>query len=76
MIYLLFIQIFIISNGVDTKYFANGDQELNYGFTFYWTDVNNERINNLEHFCLTFLDRCQIGKVIARYMILNQTEKM
>ena len=71
-----FIQIFIISNGVDTKYFANGDQELNYGFTFYWTDVNNERINNLEPFCLTFLDRCQIGKVIARYMILNQTEKM
>ena len=71
-----FIQIFIISNGVDTKYFANGDQELNYGFTFYWTDVNNERINNLEHFCLTFLDRCQVGKVIARYMILNQTEKM
>lgn len=71
-----FIQIFIISNGVDTKYFANGDQELNYGFTFYWTDVNNERINILEHFCLTFLDRCQIGKVIARYMILNQTEKM
>ena len=71
-----FIQMFIISNGVDTKYFANGDQELNYGFTFYWTDVNNERINNLEHFCLTFLDRCQIGKVIARYMILNQTEKM
>ena len=71
-----FIQIFIISNGVDSKYFANGDQELNYGFTFYWTDVNNERINNLEHFCLTFLDRCQIGKVIARYMILNQTEKM
>lgn len=71
-----FIQIFIISNGVDTKYFANGDQELNYGFTFYWTDVNNERINNLEYFCLTFLDRCQIGKVIARYMILNQTEKM
>ncbi len=71
-----FIQIFIISNGVDTKYFANSDQELNYGFTFYWTDVNNERINNLEYFCLTFLDRCQVGKLIARYMVLNQTEKM
>lgn len=71
-----FIQIFIISNGVDTKYFANGDQELNYGFTFYWTDEDNERINNLEQFGLTFLERCQISKVIARYMILNQTEKM
>lgn len=71
-----FIQLFIISNGVDTKYFANGDQELNYGFTFYWTDVNNERITNLEQFCLFFLDRCHIGKMIARYMIINETKKM
>ena len=71
-----FIQLFIISNGVDTKYFANGDQELNYGFTFYWTDVDNNRITNLEQFCLFFLDRCHIGKMIARYMIINETEKM
>ena len=71
-----FIQIFVISNGVETKYFANGDQELNYKFTFYWTDVNNDRIANLEQFCLFFLDRCQIGKMIARYMIINETEKL
>ncbi len=71
-----FIQIFVISNGVETKYFANGDQELNYGYTFYWTDVNNDRITNLEQFCLFFLDRCHIGKMIARYMIMNETEKM
>lgn len=71
-----FIQLFVISNGVETKYFANGDQELNYGFTFYWTDINNDRINNLEQFCVFFLDRCHIGKMIARYMIVNETEKM
>ena len=71
-----FIQIFVISNGVDTKYFANGDQELNYGFTFYWTDINNDRITNLEQFCTFFLDRCHIAKMIARYMIINETEKM
>lgn len=70
-----YIQLFIISNGVDTKYFANGDQELNYGFTFYWTDVDNNRITNLEQFCVFFLDRCNIGKMIARYMILNKTDK-
>ena len=70
-----FIQLFVISNGVDTKYFANGDQELNYGFTFYWTDVNNDRITNLEQFCLFFLERCHIGKMISRYMIINETEK-
>lgn len=71
-----FIQIFVISNGIDIKYFANGDQELNYGFTFYWTDVNNDRITNLEQFCTFFLDRCHIAKMIARYMIINKTEKM
>ncbi len=71
-----FIQLFVISNGVDTKYFANGDQELNYGFTFYWTDINNDRITNLEQFCLFFLDRCHIGKMIARYIIINETEKI
>lgn len=71
-----FIQLFVISNGVDTKYFANGDQELNYGFTFYWTDINNDRITNLEQFCTFFLDRCHIAKMIARYMVINETEKM
>ncbi len=70
-----YIQLFIISNGIDTKYFANGDQELNYEFTFYWTDPDNNRITNLEQFCLFFLDRCHIGKMIARYMIINETEK-
>jgi len=70
-----YIQLFVISNGIDTKYFANGDQELNYGFTFYWTDVDNNRITNLEQFCVFFLDRCNIGKMIARYMIINKTDK-
>lgn len=70
-----YIQLFVISNGVDTKYFANGDQELNYGFTFYWTDVDNNRITNLEQFSVFFLDRCNIGKMIARYMIINKTDK-
>ena len=66
-----FIQLFVISNGVDTKYFANGDQELNYGFTFYWTDINNDRITNLEQFCTFFLDRCHIAKMIARFIANN-----
>lgn len=70
-----FIQLFVISNGVETKYFANGDQDLNYGFTFYWTDIDNDRITNLEQFSLFFLDRCHIAKMISRYMIINETEK-
>ncbi|MEG0909767.1 MAG: type I restriction endonuclease subunit R [Bacilli bacterium] len=71
-----YIQIFIISNGVDTKYFANGDNELLYSNTFYWTDIDNDRITTIEQFTCFFLDRCQVSKLIARYMVINETEKL
>lgn len=71
-----FIQIFTITTGIDTKYFANGDQELNYAFTFFWTDIDNNRITNLQEFAMFFLDRCHIAKMVARYMVINQTEKL
>ncbi|HSH35104.1 type I restriction endonuclease subunit R [Schnuerera sp.] len=70
-----YIQIFVVSNGVDTKYFANSDGELNYKYTFFWTDKENERITNLKAFANTFLDKCHISKMIARYMVLKKTEK-
>jgi type I restriction enzyme R subunit len=70
-----YIQIFIISNGVDTKYFANTDRELLFSHTFFWTDEKNERISNLSDFTSTFLEKCHISKVIARYMVINDTEK-
>lgn len=71
-----YIQIFIISNGVDTKYFANTDGEPVESQTFFWSDDKNNRISNLSDFTDTFLERCQIAKIIARYMILNETEKL
>lgn len=70
-----FLQIFVISNGIDTKYFANGDLEFMFSYTFYWTDVENVRYSNLQEFAYSFLERCTISKMIARYMVLNQSEK-
>jgi type I restriction enzyme R subunit len=70
-----YIQLFVISNGVDTKYFSNGDSDLNFSHTFHWTDVKNERISNLSDFAFYFLDKCHISKMIARYMVLNETDK-
>ncbi|WP_163195243.1 type I restriction endonuclease subunit R [Clostridium thermarum] len=70
-----YIQIFVISNGVDTKYFANTDRELLFSHTFFWTDEKNERISNLSDFTSTFLEKCHVSKVIARYMVINDTEK-
>lgn len=70
-----YIQIFVVSNGVDTKYFANSDGDLNYKYTFFWTDNKNNRITNLKDFSRTFLEKCHISKMIARYMVLKETEK-
>lgn len=70
-----YIQVFVVSNGVDTKYFANTDKSLMYSHTFFWTDVKNERISSLNDFTSSFLEKCHISKVIARYMVINDTDK-
>ena len=52
-----FIQLFVVSNGVDTKYFANSDRDIMYSHTFFWTDDNNIRVTNLKDFSVVFLAR-------------------
>ncbi len=70
-----FIQIFIISNGVDTKYFANSDGPILYNHTFFWSDDKNNRITNLNDFTDTFLERGALAEIIAKYMVINHTGK-
>lgn len=70
-----FLQIFVVSNGVDTKYFSNSDYDIQYGFTFFWTDENNELITNLQNFSSAFLKPCHLAKMISRYMVINDTDK-
>ena len=70
-----YIQFFVVSNGVDTKYMANSDTPLSKDFVFYWSDNQNNRITNLSGFVLYFLERCHVAKMIARYMVLNDTDK-
>lgn len=70
-----FIQIYVVSNGVNTKYFANTDGEINFGYTFFWTDEKNNRISNLSEFSNNFLEKCFVSKMIARYMVINETDK-
>ena len=71
-----YLQIFVVSNGVDTKYFANSDKEILFSQTFFWSDEENKRISNLKEFTQTFLDKSFVSKVIARYMITNETDKL
>lgn len=71
-----FIQVFVVSNGVDTKYFANSDKDILYSHTFFWTDENNIRITNLKDFSIAFLSRDVIIKMLSKFTILNDTDKL
>lgn len=71
-----FIQLFVVSNKKETRYYANSDKEIFKSFMFYWSDKDNRRINNLKEFIQDFLDRCRVAKMISRYMITNETDKI
>ena len=72
-----FVQLFIISNGVNTKYFSNfGLHPQEFLQTFHWTDEENKPLNNLlEEFTDAFLEPCHISKMICKYIVLNETAK-
>lgn len=70
-----YIQIFVISNGVNTKYYAN-NRKQSFKQTFYWSGKDNIRISQLAAFTKEFLEPCHISKMIAKYVVLNQTKKI
>ncbi|MDH1602481.1 type I restriction endonuclease subunit R [Empedobacter sp. GD03739] len=72
-----FVQLFVISNGVNTKYFSNfGINKQEYLQTFHWTDEQNNPLNNiLNGFTDAFLEPCHISKMICKYIVLNETAK-
>jgi len=70
-----YVQIFVISNGVNTKYYAN-NRHQSFKQTFFWTDVNNRNISALTDFADTFLNPNHLGKMIAQYIVINETHKI
>lgn len=76
-----YIQIFIISNGVNTKYYANTvsystDKKASFKQTFYWADKNNKNITKLDEFADAFLERCHLAKMITKYTVLSEVDKV
>ena len=71
-----YIQVFVISNGVNTKYYAN-NRNQSFKQTFFWTDKENNRLTNiLNGFTSEFLEPCHISKMICKYVVLNETNKI
>lgn len=69
-----YVQLFVISNGVNTQYFSN-NSEMSAKQTFDWTDVNNHRISKLSEFAKAFLQPAHLTDMIAKYLVLNETGK-
>ncbi|MEO6233050.1 MAG: type I restriction endonuclease subunit R [Ferruginibacter sp.] len=71
-----YVQIFIISDGMNTKYYAN-NRNQSFKQTFYWTDVENKRLTNiLNGFTDAFLEPCHVSKMICKYIVLNEAYKI
>lgn len=83
-----FIQIFVISNGTETKYYSNttrdGHLKENAGrrgkvktsnsfeFTSYWSDGNNKNIRDLVDFTATFFAKHTILNILTKYCVFTE----
>lgn len=68
-----YVQIFVISNGVNTKYFSNNPSQ-SFEQTFYWTDVDNRKVTKLDEFAKAFLGTCAVSEMIAEYIVLAEAK--
>ena len=68
-----FVQIFVISNGTYTRYFANTTErdKSNYEFTCEWADAKNRVIVDLEDFTATFFEKRTILEILTKYCVFN-----
>jgi type I restriction enzyme R subunit len=72
-----FVQLFVISNGVNTKYYANNPVKArSFKQTFYWADKENNIITQLAEFSKLFLEPCFLSKVITKYIVLNTSNTL
>jgi len=79
---LCFMQLFIVSNESDTRYFAN-NRNQHFSFNaeerflpiYQHADEKNNKIAHLHDFADDFLEKCSLGRLISRYMVLVQSEQ-
>ena len=76
-----YLQLFVVSNSVQTKYFCN-ENEMENGLynpilkslVFFWTDQKNKRINTLDEFTAEFFRRAALTEMIDKFMVIKSTE--
>jgi type I site-specific deoxyribonuclease, hsdR family len=73
-----YLQIFIISNGTDTRYFANTTKrdKNSYEFTMNWALKNNNPIKDLKDFTATFLSQQTLLNVLINYSVFDTNDTL
>ena len=71
-----YIQIFVISNGTDTRYFANTTKrdKNSYDFTMNWATAKNTLIKDLKDFTATFLQKHTLLNVLVNYCVFDVSD--
>ncbi len=79
---MCFMQLFIVSNGTKTHYFANNkNHHFNFNAdeqflpVYELAEINNQKINRLDLFAEKFLTKCTLGEMISKYMVLVESEQ-
>ena len=68
-----YLQIFVISNGTDSRYFANTTQrnKNSFDFTMNWAKANNDLIKDLKDFTATFFQKNTLLSVLLHYSVFD-----
>ena len=70
-----YVQLFVISNGVNTKYYAN-NRNQDFKQTFFWAEEDNTLVTQLDAFADAFLEKCHVSKMISKYIVLHESDKI
>lgn len=73
-----YVQLFVISNGTYTRYFANttAQNKNHYEFTCEWADAKNKVIRDLEDFTKTFFEKRVILEILTKYCVFDVTNTL
>lgn len=73
-----YIQIFVISNGTDSRYFANTLErnKNSFDFTMNWAKANNTLIKDLKDFTATFFQKNTLLNVILTYSVFDTSDTL
>ncbi|MCV6589727.1 MAG: type I restriction endonuclease subunit R [Marinobacterium sp.] len=73
-----YLQLFVISNGTDTRYFANTTQrnKNSFDFTMNWAQSDNNLIKDLQDFTATFFQKETLLKVLLQFSVLDSSDTL